>query len=275
VVRIPIGIPANFRALTTSMPGTWSGGTRTIPGVSPGEVVQLQVRVWDKNHYVSFEAARSCGYLAGESRIFDYTYSPSTPEQPTDKEMKNFLGFVVTQPLSPCYWGNPPPPPPHLIPVTENEDTAIVPPGDFTYGTTIWIMRVIEGSQTNRLSGSALGQVAIKGDDWVYRPNPFSYGIEEIGSGFCCKNDIVYATFEISPSPRRPYLDIVIPDADGPHSILLRGLSPKRCRIEQSGDLGAWTPVGECTANTSEVPVRELTDDGPEDWFFRAAAVLP
>jgi hypothetical protein len=274
LIRVPIGDAANFRAPGTVQPGTWLGGTRIIPGVAPGEVVRLQVRVWEKS-YASFEVPRSCGYPTGESPIFDYVYSPSIPEQPSDKEMKNFQGFVVTQPLSPCYLGNPSPPPPHLIPCNENEERAIAPPSDFTYGQAIWIMGVIEGSQTNRLVGSALGQVAIKGETMVYRPNPFAYGVEDVWGGFCCGRSLVYARFEIAPSPRRPYLDVATKGSNTAHLLVLRGLAPKRYRVEQSSDLGTWTPLGEFTANYSEVPVQDLALADATARFYQAVELLP
>ena len=272
LIRVPIGDAANFRAPTTGLPGTWSGGTRIIPGVAPGEVVQLQIRVWDKR-YASFDVPRSCGYPTGESPIFDYVYAPSAPEQPSDKEMKNFEGFVVTQPLSPCYLVNPSPPPLHLIPCNENEEATVVPPSNFTYGS--WFMWVVEGSLANRQTGSALGELANKGENMVYRPDPFTYGVEDVWGTFCCGNSAVYARFEIAPSHRRPYLDVVAESSNTAHSLVLRGLAPKRYRVDQSDDLVAWTPVGEFTANYSEVPVHDLALADAKSRFYRAVELLP
>src|SRR5689334_6079184 len=36
--------PAPFRPPTTSLPGTWTGGNRTLLGVSSGQTIRLKVR---------------------------------------------------------------------------------------------------------------------------------------------------------------------------------------------------------------------------------------
>lgn len=113
------------------------------------------------------------------------------------------------------------------------------------------------------------------GSSLVYNTESNYYGVESFRTYFCCDSTIEFVRITVIPSSRRPYLDVVVSNASNPRSLVLRGLSPKRYRVEQSTDLGAWTPVGEFTANTSEVPVRELNDDGPEARFFRAVEVLP
>jgi MYXO-CTERM domain-containing protein len=40
-------VPSRFRVPTTVIPGTWSGGTRTLEGFTSGQVVTMQVRIWD------------------------------------------------------------------------------------------------------------------------------------------------------------------------------------------------------------------------------------
>jgi hypothetical protein len=57
--------------------------------------------------------------------------------------------------------------------------------------------------------------------------------------------------------------------------LVLRGLAPKRYRVEQSSDLGTWTPLGEFTANYSEVPVQDLALADATARFYRAVELLP
>ena len=85
---------AYFRAPTTSSPGTWSGGGRTLPagfgGV--GTTIWLQVAAWDSgpNRTVTFDQA---GWF-GQSVVFSYTQALSNPPNPTeDTKMHNFVGF--------------------------------------------------------------------------------------------------------------------------------------------------------------------------------------
>src|SRR5262245_10398815 len=46
-----------FRVATTSNPGTWAGGGRTLLGTTPGQLVYLQVRVWDVSLFANYAAA--------------------------------------------------------------------------------------------------------------------------------------------------------------------------------------------------------------------------
>jgi len=56
---IPVASPpAQFRAVTTSYPGTWGrGGWRTLEGILPGQTATLQVRVWDFRFAPTWELA--------------------------------------------------------------------------------------------------------------------------------------------------------------------------------------------------------------------------
>ena len=76
--------------------------------------------------------------------------------------------------------------------------------------------------------------------------------------------------YTVLPSPKRPYLALNPADATKPGQLVLRGLAPKRYRVEKSADLAAWQPVGEFVANYSEVPVQELAPAKAEPQFFRA-----
>jgi len=90
---------ALFRVPTTASPGTWSGGTRTLTGMSstPGSVVRLQVAVFNNTQFANYAAALAGGGIAGQSMVFDYTI-PSQPPAPGSDSMVNFSGFVVYMP---------------------------------------------------------------------------------------------------------------------------------------------------------------------------------
>ena len=99
---------AYFRAPTTSSPGTWSGGGRTLPagfgGV--GTTIWLRVVVWDsgQNRTVTFDQARASGAIWLEGSVFSYMQALSSPPNPTeDTKMHNFLGISTLSPSPfPC-----------------------------------------------------------------------------------------------------------------------------------------------------------------------------
>src|SRR5688572_23359250 len=62
-----------FRIPATVLPGTWVGGHRTLLGTSPGQMVHMQVRVWDVSLYESFDVAKASGGIIGQSAVFAYT----------------------------------------------------------------------------------------------------------------------------------------------------------------------------------------------------------
>jgi hypothetical protein len=94
---------AYFRAPTTSSPGTWSGGNRTLTGIAApptggglGPTIWLQVAAWDAgvNRTVTFDQARAGGAFWSVSLVFSYTQALSSPPNPTeDTKMHNFVGF--------------------------------------------------------------------------------------------------------------------------------------------------------------------------------------
>jgi hypothetical protein len=91
---------AYFRAPTTSSPGTWSGGGRTLAtgfgGV--GTTIWLQVIAWDAGsaRTTTFAEARAQGGLWGQSQVFSYVQALSAPPNPTeDTKMMNFAGFSL------------------------------------------------------------------------------------------------------------------------------------------------------------------------------------
>jgi len=89
---------AYFRAPTTSSPGTWSGGNRTLTGVGGvGTTIWLQVVVWDSgvNRTVTFDQARASGGGWSMGNVFSYTQQLSSPPNPSeDTKMLNFAGFT-------------------------------------------------------------------------------------------------------------------------------------------------------------------------------------
>lgn len=91
--------PASLRGSTSTSIGTWFGGTRTLTGFNtPGEVVQLQVRIWDTSLAADWATATQPGYsgLIGKSVIFGYTIPTSPTPAPADFIMGNFAGFTVS-----------------------------------------------------------------------------------------------------------------------------------------------------------------------------------
>jgi hypothetical protein len=95
-VETAVGATANFRAASTSSPGTWSGASRTLTGVAPATAVNLVVKVWD-NSVASYEAASAGQNLGfGKSAVFSYT-QPDPVLLPSDTWMSNFAGFSITQ----------------------------------------------------------------------------------------------------------------------------------------------------------------------------------
>lgn len=60
--------PARFMPLTVDwLPGTWFGGTRVLDRFNPGDPVTLQVKVWDRALFGTFEQAVAGGGIYGQS----------------------------------------------------------------------------------------------------------------------------------------------------------------------------------------------------------------
>jgi len=84
-----------FRVATTLSPGTWSGGARTLLGTQPGELVFLQVRVWDISLFANYGLAVNAGGITGASDPFQYRISTSPTPPPSDLVMLNLRSFQV------------------------------------------------------------------------------------------------------------------------------------------------------------------------------------
>jgi len=85
--------PARFRVPTTSVPGTWSGGNRTLTGFTEGMIVTLMVVAWDSNFGLTFDQARAAGGWWAQSTPFTYTI-PVTGSPPLAFYMENFRSFA-------------------------------------------------------------------------------------------------------------------------------------------------------------------------------------
>jgi hypothetical protein len=95
---VPGGNPVvRFRPSTTTAPGTWIGGNRTVGGV-PGQLLTLQLRIWDIPFGNTYEEARQVQGQFGKSCVFSYTIPQST-KAPDLYYIDNFRGF---SPLTIC-----------------------------------------------------------------------------------------------------------------------------------------------------------------------------
>jgi hypothetical protein len=91
--------PATFRPSTIWMPGTWFGGNRTLLGVTPGEIIRLQVVFWDSvdGQFQTAEQANAAGVPLSASSVFEYTVPPSPPPPGSD-HMVGFAGVCCVEP---------------------------------------------------------------------------------------------------------------------------------------------------------------------------------
>jgi hypothetical protein len=86
--------PATFREPTTSFPGTWIGGFRTLVGLLPGTLTRLQVRIWDGDSFPTYEEAEAAGHVLVRTLIL--LYQPPPPGSPPYAyAMVNFSGVNV------------------------------------------------------------------------------------------------------------------------------------------------------------------------------------
>jgi hypothetical protein len=84
-----------FRVATTSNPGTWAGGARTLLGTTLGQQVFLQVRVWDVVQFASYDLAKAGGGITGQSAAFAHTLSSSPTPPPSDLVMNGLRSFAL------------------------------------------------------------------------------------------------------------------------------------------------------------------------------------
>jgi len=98
-LQVHTAAPSRFRIPTTSSPGTWTAGTRTLAGVGGvGATVFLRVIAWDAGNDLSrtFQQAQQQGLLWGQSQVFTYLQAFTPPAgAPADTQMLNFMGFSL------------------------------------------------------------------------------------------------------------------------------------------------------------------------------------
>jgi hypothetical protein len=88
--------PARFRPPGHSLPGTWAGGIRTLTGFFTGDLVTLQVRVWDGTVAGTYEEAAALNFAGtqyGVSQPFPYLV-PQIGGDP-DSYIEHFRGFTL------------------------------------------------------------------------------------------------------------------------------------------------------------------------------------
>jgi len=63
---------------TNPLAGTWVGGLRYFPGIEVGQVVELQVRIWDFSLFATYAEAIAQGGFTVRSDVFSYV--ATTPD---------------------------------------------------------------------------------------------------------------------------------------------------------------------------------------------------
>jgi hypothetical protein len=92
---------SRFRTPTTTLPGTWAQGSRTLGGVQLGQTLTMQVRVWDLGAAATYADAKAQGAMYGQSDPFGYVIRVSDPPAPADTQMLNLRAFaLVPEPSS-------------------------------------------------------------------------------------------------------------------------------------------------------------------------------
>ncbi len=77
--------------------GYFSGGTRIIPDVAPGQLAYLQVRVWDRLSGTNYDLALSAGGKAGASSIFSLTTGGSGMPPTLPPNLEGLTSFSLVQ----------------------------------------------------------------------------------------------------------------------------------------------------------------------------------
>jgi hypothetical protein len=101
---VPVALSNRFRNLpiTDQLAGTWVGATRTLTGMRGGDLVALQVRVWDLRYGSTFNEAAmnpASGNQYGVSCPFSYLICASGCLPPGTDYIHNFRSFsLVTNP---------------------------------------------------------------------------------------------------------------------------------------------------------------------------------
>ena len=76
--------------------GVWSGDTRTLQGFGSGDVLTLQVKVWDLSLFSTYnQASSSPGAIFGASEAFSYRVPLAGEENPIAYTMINMRAFSL------------------------------------------------------------------------------------------------------------------------------------------------------------------------------------
>jgi hypothetical protein len=86
-----------FRPPTTVNPGTWSSGIRALNGIVLGQTVFMQVRVWDRSQFESYNDALAGGGVVGQSAAFNYQVPSAPTPQPSEMNLWGLRAFTLQQ----------------------------------------------------------------------------------------------------------------------------------------------------------------------------------
>jgi len=88
---------AIFRVPTTASPGTWSGGSRTVP-FTAGSVITLVVKTWDAGTTgLTYDQALAARNYTGQSALFSYVV-PAAGAPTSASFMEGLRAFAVVVP---------------------------------------------------------------------------------------------------------------------------------------------------------------------------------
>ncbi len=289
---VPVSQPAKFRSSPFPQAGIFAGGTVVIPGDYGGTTVTLKVRVWDGQHYSSYEEALERWSAVGESEPFTETLARS-PAEPA-KPMRNFKPFMLFWDDSAYCTVMPTVVLSHVI-IHEGQNTAVdFPPRScndrypdvtsvtaYSRNPTNPIDGALPGLSLGTLHGvwsqSPLGNYPIQGPPFTYAPNTNTYGTDYIYSETCCQlgapnfgSRAIAITILPSPARSRPTLFLSVS-----RKPFLLGLNAREYRIDRSTDLKTWDPAGTVTGNYSTVDLSSFVNAGASAHFLRATDITP
>ncbi len=278
---VAISQPAPIRG------GIFIGGTVTVPGDYGGKTVTLQVRVWDKSSFQTYEEATHAYYGTAQSEPFTETLT--TPPGEPAPTLAHFIPFVVgcnqgrvaniTDEVTTTEGVGVP----ISIPVTPRQDecprvnTDAIWIRDFTRNWASSIPGNPSGLQLGTLRGiPTAGFPDTERPPFNYIPNLNAYGRDFIYYTICwvCQDFNTYDAIAVTvlPSPARYGPTLVLATPTEPS---LLGLDAHQYRIDRSTDLKTWEPAGTVTGNYSTVDLSSFVTAGVNAHFLRATDITP